>query len=510
MKKWIIAAMIAVLLLSFCGCSSAVPEEEGFADSYIEGDSADEGTPAPEKEEPSAPSQPEKKPAASADPEKEPAEEKPQEQPKPNASNSPSKPQNNSSQQTPTKPSAPTPGKPVQDDRLPKVYPVFTNGGSYYYGIAKGENGTIAAIGKTYIDDEACFVETFDENMSFQNIRTLRGYKQISEILSCSDGGYLLVTESPASTLKLDRNLKTEWGALYETILAVQEIRPGNYAILTHSKQTGQLSVQVLDQTGKKLYGIHFADTKHIPASSVSALFGDDNGGFYLVLNWNGSLETSFEKIAQAYDSANGSDCLIAHFSATGSLTQATVVGSHCNEWCEEIAMDESGSFYIALATTDKNNPLFATALQNTGGGYRRILAKVARNGSIQYIAPLSGEAMAVDQVFGIEFSGDSVFVAGFSKYKDGLQNAFPCAHNESGSYEYVNYVACINSEGKVYDRRMFGGDINNQIADSLLLPNGSLVVCGSVDAHASPFSLSFPFSCNVARALFVYPELVS
>lgn len=512
MKNRIAFAMIAVLLFSFCGCSSAVVQEEGFADTYVEGDSAGESVPAPEKEEPSAPSQSEKKPSASAPSEKEPAKETPQTSTKPNTPsipNTPNKPQSVTPQQTPTQPSAPTPNKPVQDDRLPAAYPVFSNGGGYYYGIAKGENGTIAAIGKTYFPDEFSFIEIYDANMSIINTRTFKDFHSISKVISCSDGGFLIKTDDPSAILKLDRNLKTEWGAFYPNILTVQEIWQGNFAILTFTEETGRLDIQVLDQTGKKQHGIQLATVDISVILDDFAFFGDGNGGFYLVGTWEPKYQTSLSKITQAYNPADGSECLIAHFSENGSLTQAVMVGSSYDEWCEEIAMDESGYFYIALATTERNNPLFSSVFSYGPKIYRRVLAKVDRNGSIKYIAPLSAKATATDQVFGIEFSGDNVFVAGFSAYNDTLQNAFPCAHNESGSYEYVNYIACINGEGKVYDRRLVGGDVNNQPAGSVLLPNGTLVVCGSV-SRESPFNISFPTSCNVARTLFVYPGLAS
>ncbi len=517
MKKWIAAATIAALLFGFGGCSPAIPEEEGFADSYIEGDLAEESVPAPEKEESSAPSQPEKKPASS---EKENAEKGSAEENAQGATNPATSTQTSpetsgqknpaASTPTPSQPTTTTPSQPIQDDRLPKVYPFFSNGSAYLFGMAKGENGTIATIGKTYISSEYCFVDVYDENMSIKNTRTLKDYTSLSEIISCSDGGFLVITHGPSAILKLDSNLKTEWAALYSKILAIQEFRPGNYALLTHYNNSDSLEIHLLDQTGKSFTTISLATMESPMEMDDAAIFSDSSGGFYLATTWTADFSSSWPTIQQAYDPSGGADCLITHFSSQGKLDRAFTVGGPSDEWCEEAAMDDAGNFYIALGTNDKNNPLFSAVPKSSINNFRRLLVKIGANGKMIYSAPLSGHAMAVDQVFGIEISGDQVFVAGFSGYDDGLQNTFPCAHNESGMYNYVNYVACIDSKGTVYDRRVFGTDINYQIAGSLLLPNGSLVVCGAIDKTMTPFNLSFPASCYVARALFVYPNLAS
>ncbi len=512
MKKWIIAAMIAVLLLSFCGCSSAVPEEEGFADSYIEGDSADEGTPAPEKEEPSAPSQPEKKPAASAPSEKEPAEkdpaeEEPQEEAQPNT---PSQNKPVTPAPTPSRPS-PTPILPEKDDRLPIIYPYFANNDSCYYGMAKGKNGTIAAIGKVYErDSEYCFVEVYNEDMSVKNTAAFHEYFRLSKIIACNDSGYLLITHAPETVLKLNRNLEREWSVPYDRVLAIREIQPGNYAALTLSKNTNRLELFLLDKSGKKTNTVLLATlSEFYDYINDPAFLCDGKGGFYLISTWSADFVSPLQKIKQAYNSSRGADCLIAHFSVDGTLNQAITVGGPSDEWVEESAMDESGNFYIAFGTKDRQNPLFDTVPNSTSNPLRRLLVKVGGDGKMIYSSPLSGHSWAYDQVFGIELSGDRVFVAGFSGYDDGLQSAFPCSHCTSGLASYVNYIACIDGEGKVYDRRMFGSDVNYQIAGSALLSNGSIVVCGSLTSD-NPFKISLPGSTGLARTLFVFPGLAS
>ncbi len=51
----------------------------------------------------------------------------------------------------------------------------------------------------------------------------------------------------------------------------------------------------------------------------------------------------------------------------------------------------------------------------------------------------------------------------------------------------------------------MFRCDINDTPCDSVLLPNGSLVVAGRVSSVENPFNLEFPSEIDFLPSLFIF-----
>ena len=179
----------------------------------------------------------------------------------------------------------------------------------------------------------------------------------------------------------------------------------------------------------------------------------------------------------------------------------------------DELAMDDDGNFYLAMATDSPDNDPFWPINPNPSGYFRRMLVKLSPDGKILYKAPLSGWGRSMDQVFGIGFHDNRVFVVGQSYYHDAVQNKYPCEQiTESINDDLVPciYTVCLQENGSEFDRKIFRSDlVSDTVTSAAVLADGSVVICGSVSPEFNPFNLPLDGTSSYDAALFVYEPFV-
>lgn len=141
------------------------------------------------------------------------------------------------------------------------------------------------------------------------------------------------------------------------------------------------------------------------------------------------------------------------------------------------------------------------------------MLVKLNKNGEIVYKVPLSNKAMGFDQIFGIHIKDGKTYVVGISRYIDDYLVNYPCEQilpTEKNPNVFCVYTVCIDSDGKELDRKIFKYDIlnNTTYCDSVLLPNGYLVISGSASPYGNTFNLDFPQDVDRIASLYIFKEL--
>ena len=237
-----------------------------------------------------------------------------------------------------------------------------------------------------------------------------------------------------------------------------------------------------------------------------SEIIADGNGGFYLLSACNKSLANKFPLVAENYDNSKATEAVIMHFSAERELVWVKTLGGDGNDWIEESAIDADGNIYLAMGTDWHGENLFWDMSVDRLYPYRRMIVKLDKHGEMVYKLPLSNKGMAMDQVFGIHIKDGKAYVVGMTDYFDGYQYACEqISPNEKDERVFCVYNTCIDSDGTEIDRKNFRCDINNTPCDSALLPNGSLVIAGSVSSVENPFDLEFSLGVDLAAALFIF-----
>lgn len=409
-------------------------------------------------------------------------------------------------------PTAPT----KNPQRLPTVKHTKLGIDSRYTDIVKTSGGF--AVAGTWLTEESCYaiLEVYDQNAVLQKQYKDWGGNGFTKLVACSDGGYLASSYSPPIVTKLNADLELQWEANYENpagegiVRDIEEIQPGVYAVLFSSYLTEGL---------KRTFKITFVNNDGTVIETIELmrcidptdadLIPDGKGGFYLTASAEYAHGDALPLLKQACDPQKGCDAVVLRFSSDRKPVWATAVGGHGTDWCEEGAMDDDGNFYLAMATSDLGNDPFWPIQATPSTPFRRMLVKLSPDGKILYKAPLSGWSRAVDQVFGIGFHDNRVFVVGQSYYHDTIQNKYPCEQiTESLNDDLVSciYTVCLQENGSVFDRKIFRGDlVSDTVTGAAVLSDGSVVLCGSVSPDCNPFNLPLDGTSSYDTALFVY-----
>ncbi len=408
----------------------------------------------------------------------------------------------------------------VVKSRLPEVKFSAKDSNVRFTDMANLSNGGFAVSGHRVTEDLAySIIQIYDENSNFKNEYLFADGNGFDKIAVCSDGGVIAASYCPPCITKVNSNFETEWFMPYENIefggavQDIEEISPEIIAVLFVSLNSPdfsrRLKLSFLSKDGTLIETIDFM--KNIDPQDAD-IIDDGNGGFYLLASCDKELAEKYPLVAENYENSKATEVAIMHFSAERELVWAKTLGGGGDDWIEEATIDSNGNFYLAVGTNWYGADSFWEMGVERSMPYRRMLVKLDKNGDIVYKVPLSAKGMAVDHVFGIHIKDEKAYVVGMTDYFDGYQIKYPCEQilpeeKQKGERVFCVYNACIDSNGKELDRKIFRCDINNEPCDSALLLNGSLVIAGRVSADENPFNLKFPSGVNSAAALFVYKE---
>lgn len=399
--------------------------------------------------------------------------------------------------------------------RLPEVKFSVRDSNHRFTDIANLNNGDFAVSGHLVREDQVSFIRIYDENSNLKGEHFYENGNGFDKIAVCSDGGLVAASYCPPCITKVNSNFETEWFMPYEniefggTVQDIEEISPEIIAVLFVSLNSPdfsrRLKLSFLDKDGTLIETIDLM--KNVDPQDAD-IIADGNGGFYLLSTCDKELAEKYPLVAENYDSSRATEVLIMHFSAERELVLVKTLGGGGDDWVEEAAIDTDGNFYLAIGTNWVGADSFWDMSVESSMPYRRMLVKLDKTGDIVYKVPLSNKGMAVDQVFGIHIKNSKSYVIGISDYFDGYQANYPCEQilpSEKGNHVFCVYNVCIDSNGKELDRKIFRCDINNTPCDSVLLPNGTLVIAGKVSAEENPFNLEFPSGIDGPSAVFIY-----
>ena len=193
-------------------------------------------------------------------------------------------------------------------------------------------------------------------------------------------------------------------------------------------------------------------------SDSGTAIALDVSGNAYIA---GDTLSADFPVLGAAQPVLGGAtDAFVTKLSSTGAISFSTFLGGASDEHAGGIAVDSSGSAYIAGGTTSANFPVVASIQAVNGGAQDAFLAKLSPAGSaIAYSTYLGGSggangnpeqanAVAVDAagnayIAGVTNSPNFPVTAGaFQAAFNGVQDAFVAKVNPTGNaLIYSTYV---------------------------------------------------------------------
>ncbi len=399
--------------------------------------------------------------------------------------------------------------------RLPEVKFSVRDSNHRFTDMVNLNNGGFAVSGHLVRENQVSFIRIYDENSNLKEEYFYENGSGFEKIAGCSDGGFVAASYYPPCITKVNSNFETEWFMPYEscetsgTVQDIEEISPEVIAVLFVSVDSTdfirRFKISYLNKVGEIIETVVLM--KDIEPQDAD-IIADGNGGFYLLTTCDKELAEKYPLVAEEYDNSKATEAIIMHFSATRELMWVKTLGGGGNDWVEEGAIDNDGNMYLAVGTDWNGADSFWDMSVDKSYLNRRMLVKLNKNGDIVYKAPLANKTMGVDQVFGIHIKDNKAYVVGMSDYFDGYQEKYPCEQispSEKGYRVFCVYNACIDSKGEELDRKIFRCDINDTPCDSVMLPNGSVVIGGSVLTTENPFNLNFPLGVVYVAALFVY-----
>ena len=390
---------------------------------------------------------------------------------------------------------------------------------SQYTDMTYTADGRIIAIGEVY--DAAINPKTVIDVYG-SDLSLLASYEcdvWYSDIVTSQDGGTVVARGNGASTVKkFSADFELEWSVEFEEyafdviITSLVELSDGTVGVLYAKPFDSTWNLLWVSKDGQQLDKLSLWNYDVQNGLAYGAkLVADNNGGFYLFQTVTADTHS--------VDADKGYEVLVSHYVSENGvlrLDSSAAVGSVSDEWCDDAAVDDEGNYYIALSSSDSTRDAFWDEILPLGYGYiRRMLVKVSPTGEILYRVPLSGCGMAVDQVAGIHVRDGRVCVGGLSVFYDGVLDPNVAEFDNNFPRDlYVAYTVCADAEGDILSRRVFRYNVMERGAptDALWLPDGRMVLCGSVTKNDSDFDLEFEpeyaYGTPADRALFVYQPL--
>ena len=396
--------------------------------------------------------------------------------------------------------------------RLPEVKFSVKDSNVKFTDMVNLPNGRFAVSGHWYTETKIeSIIQIYDKNATLENEYTYHNENSdgFDKIALCSDGGFIAASQQ---LTKINSNFEIEWSVGYEEntkfrqVFDIEEINPNCYAVAFASfDDVMKLKIVFLDKNGEFVETIDVVNDIFAYGTDI---ISDGNSGFYLLTSCNKSTADMYPLVEESYDSSKATEAIIMHFSSDRELIWVKTLGGDGNDWVEEGAIDNDGNMYLAVGTDWNGADSFWDMSVDKSYLNRRMLVKLNKNGDIVYKAPLANKTMGVDQVFGIHIKDNKAYVVGMSDYFDGYQVKYPCEQispSEKGNRVFCVYNVCIDGKGEELDRKIFRCDINDTPCDSVMLPNGSIVIGGSILTAENPFNLNFPLAVDYVAALLIY-----
>ena len=406
--------------------------------------------------------------------------------------------------------------KPTTKNVLPTVKYNAKDITGWYGSLTPLKNGGFLTTGEI-LDDENAFsiIRVFDKNGSLRNEYKCSPNDAFNLLTPTSDGGFIAGVNYNPYIKKLNKNFEVEWTGKYEDVALtsfikdVEEISPDCYAVLFLSRDDpneNHLNLSYIDKNGNFIEKVQ--SMKSVDPLDPD-IIPDGNGGFYLTTACDESLAKNFPLVEKNYKSSNDIDAAILHFSAERELDWIKTFGGGGKDWIEEATIDEKGNFYVAVATNWDGSDNFWPKPYADWCYSRRMLVKLDKNGEIKYKIAFSNSGRGEDTVYGIHLKGDKVYVVGYSNYFDGLQSKYPCQQitegNDGDTVYSVNTLIVDDKKGKEIHRNIYRLEFDNRPSDSIMLPNGNIIISGSVCEGENIWDLRFPENVSRMPALFIY-----
>jgi hypothetical protein len=154
-----------------------------------------------------------------------------------------------------------------------------------------------------------------------------------------------------------------------------------------------------------------------------------------------------------------GSDVFVSRISANGSaLEYSTYLGGTSSEWGSDIAVDSSGSAYIAGTTQSTEFPVLDPFQPAAGGLMDVFVAKLSEAGALTYATYLGGWGSEYNTRIAVDALGQAHVVGVTLSGNFPIANAYQPAHG--GGY-YDVFVTTLNQAGNglVYSTYLGGSD---------------------------------------------------
>lgn len=267
------------------------------------------------------------------------------------------------------------------------------------------------------------------------------------------------------------------------------------------------------------VYATYFGGTGDDQAQALAI---DATGSVYVT---GFTRSTDFPTTAGAFDrTANGDwDSFVAKFSPSGAaLVYSTLIGGTAFDWAQSIALDASGSAYVAGYSESTDYPTTVGAFDRTpGGSYDAFVTKVTPNGgALAYSTYVGGLDFDLAFAIAVDVTG-SVYVTGDTQSFD-----FPTtagAFSTRISVDYDVFVAKLNPAGSslVYSTYI-GGDRNDvglgltidgvgnaYVAGYTMGSSDYPTTAGAFDTTPSGATDAFVTRLDAAGATLVYSTLL-
>ncbi len=382
------------------------------------------------------------------------------------------------------------------DQRRPIVidptleYSTYLGGGGedYGYGIAVDGSGSAYVTGYTASSDfpkESAYQATLDGGIdAFVSKFDASGNLVYSTYLGGSNG-------DAGSGIAVDNS-----GSAY-----INGVTTSNNFPTTPSAYQKALSgwqdafVSKLDASGDLVYSTYLGGNGGEEGSGIAV----DSSGSAYVTGFTSSNNFPTTPSAHQGVFGGGNDAFMSRFDSSGNLVYSTYLGGGDADRGNSIAVDGSGSAYVAGTTFSNNFPTTPYAYQTIFlGGYSDVfVARFNSSGNLTYSTYLGGTADEKGSGIAVDSSG-SAYVTGFT-FSYNFPTT-PSAYQKTlSTYGYRDiFVARFNSWGNLVYSTYLGGNDNDW---------GSGI---AVDSSGSAYVTGFTFSYNFPTTPSAYQKTIS
>jgi uncharacterized protein (TIGR03437 family) len=303
-------------------------------------------------------------------------------------------------------------------------------------------------------------------------------------------------------------------GAIYVTGFTNSPNFPTTAGLVTAPATGGQNAfIARLNPAGSGsaslLYSTYFGGRSRTAYDDGNAVAVDSNGNAWVV---GRTYSSDFPQLSSFQNqlvttancgTTNCPDAFVARFSTTGAALLSSYLGGGNYDAALSVAVDASGSAYVAGETTSSNLTPRGSAYQSTLRGFKdAFLAKVSSAGALTYLSYFGGDGGDSANAVEADAGGNFVFAGETSSTNLPVSNnAFRNAAPVTGPNTASGFVARINpntsgSGGLTYGTYV-GGASGNSTVNGIALANSNIYVAGTTD------SASFPVSANAVQGQF-------